>query len=348
MSSVNPAEAFATLSELRAAAKEKLPRDIWGYVAGAAGAEATRRRNRRAVRRLALQQHVLTDVREVDTGVTLFGAQVAAPIIVAPMGGLATGWPDGELEMARGATAAAHLHTVSGSCLWPMEDSAALGGPLIFQLYFHGDRDWAAARLARVQAAGYRAVALTVDSAVYSRRERDLVNRYRPRARTGGSEPRGPDDTYPARLTWDDAAWVKNMLRVPFGLKGIMTADDALRSLDLGAEFVWISNHGGRQLDDGLATIDLLPAIAAVVGGRVPIIIDGGFRRGSDVVKALALGASAVAMGRTLFYGLAAAGSAGVQRTLDLLDLELRITLALMGRTSLRELSPDDAAAGRN
>ncbi|HEU0167136.1 MAG TPA: alpha-hydroxy acid oxidase, partial [Chloroflexota bacterium] len=243
----------------------------------------------------------------------------------------------------RATGASGHVETVSGACTWPMEQIAeAGGGPLIFQLYFHGDREWAAARLERVQKAGYKAVALTVDSAVYSRRERDIVLRYKPRQARSGPEPRGPDDTYPARLTWDDAAWIQRQLSIPFGLKGVMTAEDAVKSLDMGASFVWISNHGGRQLDDGRATVDALPEIARAVEGRVPIIIDGGFARGSDAIKAIALGATAVAMGRVMFWGLAAAGAAGVQRTFELLDLEMRLNMALIGRTSLAQLSPAD------
>jgi glycolate oxidase len=213
---------------------------------------------------------------------------------------------------------------------------------LLFQLYHFGPRAWVQDLLAKVEAAHYRAVCLTVDVQLYSRRERDIEMRFDPRAaRAGAPNPPPPDTTYPARLTWDDVAWLKENLSLPLGLKGILTVEDALRAVDAGVQIIWISNHGGRQLDHTQATIDVLPEIAAAVDGRAEIVIDGGFRRGTDVIKAVALGAQVVALGRTMLWGLAAAGAAGVDRTLHILQHEIATSLGLSGQTSIRGLKPD-------
>lgn len=246
--------------------------------------------------------------------------------------------------MARGAARANALYFVSGVTGWPVEKVAAAGGaaPKMFQLYHMGDRLWVADLLARVEAAGYLSVCLTVDVQVYGRRERDIAARWNPReAMSTAPNPRPPDPTYPARLTWDDVDWLKKTTRLPLGLKGIMTARDARRAVEAGVDLIWVSNHGGRQLDQTQATIGALPAIVDAVAGAAEIVIDGGFSRGTDVVKGLALGARVVAMGRTVLWGLAAEGAAGVACALDLLRAELRTTLALSGQTSVRGLRPD-------
>jgi len=221
------------------------------------------------------------------------------------------------------------------------EVAQAAKGPLLFQLYFCGPRSWAQELLGRVEASGYRAVCLTVDVQVYSRRERDLLLRFDPRAaREAAPNPSPPDMNYQARLTWDDVAWLRSILRIPLGIKGILTAEDAKLAVEAGVQIVWVSNHGGRQLDYTQATIDVLPEIVEAVAGRAEIIIDGGFSRGTDVIKALALGARVVAMGRTMLWGLAVDGAAGVARTLGLLREELSTSLALCGQTSVRGLKP--------
>jgi isopentenyl diphosphate isomerase/L-lactate dehydrogenase-like FMN-dependent dehydrogenase len=245
--------------------------------------------------------------------------------------------------MARGAGLGDTLVVLSGATGWSVEDVAAASpGPKLFQLYHHGDRAWVADLLARVEASGYRSVCLTVDVQLYSRRERDIVNRYSPRqAMSVAPNPRGPDPNYPARLTWDDVEWLRKTTRLPVGLKGIMTARDARRAVDSGVEIIWVSNHGGRQLDQTQATIDALPAIVDAVEGRAEIVIDGGFRRGTDVIKAVALGANVVALGRTVLWGLAADGGDGVACALEILRAEIRTSLGLCGQTSIRGLRPD-------
>jgi isopentenyl diphosphate isomerase/L-lactate dehydrogenase-like FMN-dependent dehydrogenase len=258
------------------------------------------------------------------------------------MGGLVLFHPRGDVEMAEGAARASVMCVVSGVSGWTVEDIAAAGGPRMFQLYHMGDRAWVADLLARVEAAGYLSVCLTVDVQVYGRRERDIAARYLPReAMAKAPNPRPPDPTYPARLTWDDVEWLRKTTRLPVGLKGIMTAGDARRAVEEGVAIVWVSNHGGRQLDHTEATIDALPPIVEAVAGRAAIVIDGGFGRGTDVVKALALGADLVALGRTALWGLAAAGADGVAQTLELVRTEIGTTLALCGQTSVRRLPRD-------
>src|SRR4029079_15078925 len=203
------------------------------------------------------------------------------------------------------------------------------------------------------EASGYLCVCLTVDVQVYSRRERDITARFSPReAMSKAPNPRPPDSEYPARLTWADVEWLRKTTRLPIGLKGIMTTRDARRAVDAGVELIWVSNHGGRQLDATQASIDALPAVADTVAGAASIIVDGGFARGTDVIKGLAWGASAVAVGRTALWGLAADGAAGVACTMDILRREIRTSMALAGQTSVRSLTRDvgcpvDGASGR-
>jgi isopentenyl diphosphate isomerase/L-lactate dehydrogenase-like FMN-dependent dehydrogenase len=337
------ADKFVTLPEIRQHAKKVLPRDAWNFGDGAAETEMTRKRNRRALDRLAIRQDILVDIREIDLSTRLLGVPLSWPVAVAPMGGLILFHPQGDLEMARGAAQGDTLQFLSGAAGWSVEDVAkASAGPKMFQLYHHGDRAWVADLMARVEASGYHAVVLTVDVQVYGRRERDIVHRFNPReAMAHAPNPRGPDGSYPERLTWDDVAWLKKTTRLPIGIKGIMTARDAKRAVEAGVELIWVSNHGGRQLDHTQGTIDALPPIADAVAGAAPIVIDGGFNRGTAVLKGLALGATVVAAGRTALWGLAADGAAGVACALGILRRELRTTMALCGQTSVKGLSAD-------
>lgn len=334
---------FVTLPEIRKYAKKVLPRDAWNFGDGGAETETTLRRNRRSLDRLAIRQDILVDVREIDLSTSLLGVPLTWPVAVAPMGGLILFHPQGDLEMARGASRADTLQFLSGATGWSVEDVAgASPGPKMFQLYHHGDRGWAAALLQRVEVSGYQAVVLTVDVQVYGRRERDITHRYSPRqAMSHAPNPRGPDPDYPERLTWDDVAWLRKTTRLPIGLKGVMTARDAKRAVEAGVELIWVSNHGGRQLDHTQGTIDALPPIVDAVAGAAAIVVDGGFNRGTAVLKGLALGASVVAVGRTVLWGLAADGAAGVACALEILRRELRTTMALCGQTSVKGLSRD-------
>jgi isopentenyl diphosphate isomerase/L-lactate dehydrogenase-like FMN-dependent dehydrogenase len=337
------ADKFVTLPEIRKYAKKVLPRDAWNFGDGGAETETTLRRNHRALGRLAIRQDVLVDIREIDLSTRLLGIPLSWPVAIAPMGGLILFHREGDVEMARGAGQADTLQFLSGASGWPVEEVAKAGsGPKMFQLYHHGDRVWVADLLARVEASGYHAVVLTVDVQLYGRRERDIINRYSPRdAMLHAPNPRGPDSNYQERLTWDDVAWLKKTTRLPIGIKGIMTTRDAKRAVEAGVELIWVSNHGGRQLDHTQATIDALPPIVDAVAGGAAIVVDGGFNRGTAVLKALALGATVVACGRTVLWGLAADGAAGVACALGILRRELRTTMGLCGQTSVKGLSPD-------
>lgn len=334
---------FVTLPEIERAARRRLPRDAYNFGAGGAETETTLRRNRRALDRLAIAQNVLVDVRQIDLSTRLLGVPLSWPVVVAPMGGLVLFHPEGDLEMARGAGRADTLAFLSGATGWPVEAVAAASpAPKMFQLYHHGDRAWVADLLARVEASGFLSVCLTVDVQVYGRRERDILSRFNPRqAMAKAPNPRGPDPEYQARLTGDDVEWLRKTTRLPVGIKGILTARDARRAVESGVELIWVSNHGGRQLDHTQATIDALPPIVEAVAGRASIVVDGGFSRGTDIIKGLARGAHAVAIGRTALWGLAADGAAGVAATLDILRTELRTSLALSGQTSVKGLSSD-------
>lgn len=328
---------------MRRAARRALPREVWNFGAGGSETETTRRRNRRHLDRLAIAQNVLVDVREIDIGTSLLGVELSSPMGVAPMGGLVLFHREGDVEMARGAGQADTLQWLSGATGWSVEDVAKAGkAPQMFQLYHHGDRGWVSELLARVEASGYLAVALTVDTQHYSRRERDILARWSPReAMRIAPNPRGPDPNYQAQLTWADVEWLMKTTKLPVGLKGIMTVNDARRAVEMGVRLIWVSNHGGRQLDHTQSSIEALPPIVDAVDGRAEIVIDGGFNRGTDVVKGLARGAKAVMVGRTALWGLAADGAAGVASAFEILREEIRIAMALCGRTKIADLKPD-------
>jgi 4-hydroxymandelate oxidase len=221
---------------------------------------------------------------------------------------------------------------------------AVAGGPLLYQLYNYGDRDWAAGRVAEIEAAGYKALALTVDTGVQSRRDLHMAALWEANGRQAPApRPVTPENNpmYLSMITWDYVKYLRSVIKIPFGLKGVMHPDDARMCVDLGLDFVWISNHGGRQLDSGRATIDALPRIAAAVGSRAEIIIDGGFRHGTDIIKGLALGANIVAVGRPYMWGLAHGGAEGAQAISDLLRAEMLIDMALAGLTSVKNISRD-------
>ncbi len=334
---------FSTLPELYRAAETLTPPGPWAFANGGAETEDTLRRNRSALEQWAIKQRVLTDVRHVDISTEFLGLTLPTPFTIAPMGSLALFHPEGDLEMVRGASPSRNLAVVSGVTGWSVEDLAQTAlGPLIYQLYWSGPRAWCRDLMARVEGAGYHAICLTVDVQTYSRRERDLEMRFDPQsARTLTPNDQPPEFDYQTRLTWEDVAWLKSILSVPLGLKGILTAADAKIAVDAGIEIIWISNHGGRQLDSTVATIDALSEIVSVTQGKAQIIIDGGFRRGTDIIKALTLGADLVALGRTMLWGLAANGASGVHRTIELLREELKTNLALCGQTSVRYLDRD-------
>ena len=324
---------FLTLHELVKKARQKLNHDNWDYIVGGAETETTVRRNRLALDSIAFRPRVLRDVSRVDASAPFLGRRLRLPLVLAPIGGLELFAPEGAAAAVKAAQQFGVSHMLSSVCE-PGLEAVAQAAPdalRIFQLYTRGDADWVDAMAERAIAAGYGAFCLTVDTAYYSRRERDLAKRH---SRTGPM----PEREFQARLTWSDVARFKTKFALPLILKGIATAEDATLALEHGVDMIYVSNHGGRQLDHGRGAMDVLPEIAAAVGGRAPIIIDGGFNRGTDIVKALAAGASLVGIGRMQCIGLAAGGQAGLVRLLEILEQEIHICLGLLGVRSWAEL----------
>jgi isopentenyl diphosphate isomerase/L-lactate dehydrogenase-like FMN-dependent dehydrogenase len=321
-------ERFQTLHELVKAAQVNLNRNIWDYLIGATETETTMRRNRQALDQLAFRPRVLRDVSKVDCTTSLFGKKIRIPVAIAPVGSLES------FETGGGATVAEAVEAFGGalflsSVTQPGLEATAATAPKalkIFQLYVRGDAAWTDDYVRRAVDAGYDAFCITVDTAHYSRRERDIAKRFVKRWRLANT---GMD--LQAALSWRDIERFKAKHRIPLILKGIATAEDAAIALEHGVEGIYVSNHGGRQLDHGRGTMEILPDIVAAVAGKARIIVDGGFCRGSDVIKAVALGADAVGIGRLYCYGLAAAGAHGVRRVLELLEDEIRVCLGLLG-----------------
>jgi len=326
---------FLTLHEFVKLAHIKLSSGAWDYLTGGTETETTLRRNRQAIDSLAFRPRVLKDVSKIDCSGTFFGKPLRIPVLLAPVGSLEVFDEGGAGASAKGAKEfgiGALISSVSQPGLEATAE-AARGGRNIFQLYVRGDRAWIDDHIKRAVDAGYEAFCLTVDTAVYSRRERDLGKRTQPRVRD-----RTTRRAFQSALTSDDGRRITAKCKIPLILKGIATSEDAETALGCGVDGIHVSNHGGRQLDHGRGSIEALPEIVATVKGRAQIIIDGGFYRGSDVVKAVILGANAVAMGRLYCYALAAAGTAGVVRALEILEDEIYETLGLLGVTSMREL----------
>src|SRR3954469_18853859 len=327
---------FLALQEIVAAAHRHMSVDLWNHLAGGADSETTLKRNRQALHSLALRQRVLVDVRNIDIPPTLLGKTLSSPVFLAPVGGL-VGFlnpEQGAIPVARAAVAHGTAAFISTAAKPGFEAAAAaVNEPLIFQLYVRADRKWVEDILDRVKAAGYRALCVCVDRNYYGRRERDIISRANVREGFG-------DPSFQMGLQWNDLVWMKERMKLPLIVKGVATAEDAKLSVEHGADVVYVSNHGGRQLDHAQGTIEVLPEVVAAVDGRAEILWDGGVLRGTDVVKAISLGARAVGVGKLLGWALAAAGEAGLKRMLELMDVEIRTAMGLMGVTSLGQLNP--------
>lgn len=351
---------FVNLLELEALARERLPAGVYAYFAGGAADEITLRENRLAWERLPLRPRVLVDVSVRDASLELPGTRLEFPVLVAPMAMQRMAHPDGELATARAAAATGTTMVVSTLATATVEEiRAACGRTPWFQLYVHQDRSITEALLARVEAAGYGAIVLTVDTPVLGRRERDVRGGFAPppgivianAMRGATTRMEGVDDDsalaayftarHDASVTWADLAWLRAHTRLPIVLKGVVRGDDARRAVEHGMSGVVVSNHGGRQLDTTLPTTAALPEVAEAVAGCIPVLVDGGIRRGTDVLKALALGARAVMVGRPVLWGLALGGEDGVRRVLALLRDELDLAMALCGAPTLREVTGD-------
>lgn len=348
------------LLEFEALARARLDGPVYDYLAAGAGAGVTVHENRSAFDALRLRPRVLVPVGTRDHSVELFGRRLETPLLVAPMAFQRLAHPDGEAATARAAATAGAVFVASTMATTSLEEIAvAATGPKWFQLYVYKDRGLTRDLIERAEAAGYLAVQVTVDLPVLGRREIDIRNRFglpegmavKNLERAGrGALPAGVADSgaavytrdqLDADLGWNDVAWLRSLTRLPVLLKGIVRGDDAATAIKAGADGVVVSNHGGRQLDTSLATIAALPDVVEAVGGRIPVLLDGGVRRGTDVLKALALGATAVQVGRPVMWGLAVGGEAGAARVLTMLRDEFDNAMALCGCPTVRDITRD-------
>jgi 4-hydroxymandelate oxidase len=324
------------------------------YINGGAADELSMKWNRESYDRIRLRPRILVDVSNLDTRVTLFGRELPFPILLAPTAYHKLAHPEGEVATAKGAGAAGATFVVSTSATTSLEEIAQVAKrPLWFQLYVQPDRDFTRSLIQRAEASGCQALVVTVDSPVLGPRYRETRSKFTLppgveranlkglKTATGGHRPTEMN-IYSAlldpKLTWKEIEWLRSVTKLPMLLKGILTAEDAARGADLGASAIIVSNHGGRNLDTLPATIDALPEVAGRINGRVPVLVDGGIRRGTDVLKAIALGASAVLIGRPYLHGLAVGGAEGVTRVINILRREFEMAMALTGRTSLAQI----------
>ncbi len=346
------------LEEYEQQARERLPQLVYDYYAGGAGDEVTVRDNRAGWQRIRLRPRVLVDVATRRLATTVLGVPTSLPVMTAPCAFNSLAHPDGELAVARATAATGVIQVVSTAGTNSLEDvaAAAPGGHRWFQLYCYRDREVTKWLVERAVAAGYRALCLTVDAPLVGRRERDTRNRFALPHGMSWKNLEGvgldqmeavPDGSalvhyissiWDSSLTWDAVEWLRGLSDLPLVLKGILTADDAVRAVEHGAAGIVVSNHGGRQLDGTLSTSDALAEVVDAVGDRTEIFVDGGIRRGSDVLKALAIGARAVLIGRPYLWGLAVGGEAGVTHVLDILRDELDLDMALAGRPTIASI----------
>lgn len=348
------------LHEYEVAARDKLSGLAWDYYSSGAEDEVTLRDNRAAYERLKLQYRVLVDVDRRDLRTSVLEQHVSMPILIAPTAFQRLAHPDGEIATVRAAGGAGTIMMLSTLSNVAVEDVvAASTAPVWFQLYVYRDRGVTTELIQRAEAAGCKALVLTVDVATWGRRERDIHNRFQlpDGLAVENLTPNGLQDLPPEAegsglgayiaslfdptLSWRDIEWLRARTKLPLLIKGLVRADDAVRAVEAGASGIVVSNHGGRQLDTAPATIDVLPEIAEAVDERIEILIDGGIRRGTDVIKALALGARAVLIGRPLLWGLAVDGESGAGRVLELLRVELDVAMALCGCPSTGQITRD-------
>jgi L-lactate dehydrogenase (cytochrome) len=356
------------LTALERIARERLAPEAFGYVAGSAGTESTAKANRDALERRRIVPRMLRDVAARDLSVELFGQVMPSPVLLGPIGVLTIVHPEGELAVARAAAAEGVPMVLSTAAAHSIEQVAQANGDGLrwFQLYWSKDREVAASFLARAKAAGYTALVVTLDTHTLGWRPRDLDRAYLPFLRgigvanyftdpafqkaAGGPIGDANRDAAILRwatmfgdpsLTWDDLGFLRDHWDGPIMLKGIQHPDDAWRAVDAGMDGVIVSNHGGRQVDGAIGSLDALPRVVETVGDDITVLFDSGIRTGSDVIKALALGARAVLLGRPYAYGLGLAGEAGVRHVIRCLQAELEIAMALSGAARPSDLTPD-------
>jgi L-lactate dehydrogenase (cytochrome) len=363
-----------SVAELERRAAEAMDERAANYVFAGAGSEGTMDANREAFERRRIVPRMLRDVSKRDLSTTVLGTAMPAPLMLAPIGVQKAVHPDGELATARAASALGLPMIASTASAFTLEEIAEAGGdaPRWFQLYWPNDRDLAASLVRRAEAAGYGAIVLTVDTFVPGWKPRDLQQAWLPFLNGVGVANYFQDPVFRASLektpeedvgmatghflgiqanpslSWDDLAWLREQTKLPILIKGIQHAEDAGEAAKRGIDGIVVSNHGGRQVDGALGSLDALPAIAEAAGNDLTILFDSGIRSGADAIKALALGADAVCLGRPYIWGLALEGQAGVETVLKVILAELDLTLALCGYTAPDQLSPDSLTEGQS
>jgi len=354
MAAAEPLNVF----DFEALARARMEPTAFDYYAGAAWDERTLAGNRQAFDRITFRPRVLVDVSRVDVSTSVLGTPISLPVMLAPTAFNCLAHPDGEVAAARAAGASGTVMVVSTMASTSIEDvAAAATGPLWFQVYVYRDRAVTKDLVQRAEASGYTALVLTVDAPRLGRRERDARNQFRlpPHVTIRNLETSGRIDraSWPAEssffeyvhgnwdpsVSWDVIGWLRSLTKLPVLLKGVLAAEDAGQAVDAGVEGIIVSNHGGRQLDGAVATLDALPEIVERVADRIAVLLDGGVRRGTDVLKAIALGARAVLIGRPYLWGLAANGESGVRSVLAMLKDELELAMALAGVPSLADVT---------
>lgn len=345
------------LHEYEALAREQLPVMAYNFFAGGANDELTVAENVQAWQQIRLRPRVLADVSQLDLRTTVLGEPVAMPVLLAPCGFNSLAHPEGECAVARAAAAAGIIQVVSTAANKRLEDvAAASNGRPWFQLYCYRDRGVTRALVQAAEAAGYSALCLTVDLPMLGRREREIRDQFHlppgitmknlepfatdamPAIGVGSALTKYVNELWDSSLTWEVVDWLQSISPLPIVLKGILTAEDALIAVQHGVAAIIVSNHGGRQLDGAISTCRALPEVAEAVGGRLEVLVDGGIRRGTDVLKALALGARAVLIGRPYLWGLTVNGEEGVCHILELLRNELALAMALAGRRTIKDI----------
>jgi 4-hydroxymandelate oxidase len=349
-----------TIEDFEVAAQQKLPAMVYDYFSSGAQDELTLKENCRAYERIKLHYRVLVDVSKRDLQTTVLGQNISMPLLIAPTAFQRLSHPDGEIATARAAGAAGTIMVLSTLSTSSIEEVlAAATGPIWYQLYVYRDREITKDLIQRAEAAGCSAIVMTVDLPVSGRRIRDVRNRFRlPEGLTLknfkmpglGNLPSEVAEsgltTYvesllDPSLSWKDIAWLRSITKLPILLKGIVRADDARRAVEHDVNAIIVSNHGGRQLDTAPATIEVLGRISQEVGGQIEVLVDGGIRRGTDVIKAIATGARAVLSGRPILWGLSSGGERGVLQVLDLFRTEIDQAMALCGCPTVADITPD-------
>ena len=348
------------LYELEAIAQQTLALSEWDYIAGGATDEITLARTRSVFDHIALRPRMLAGIPGADLTTTVLGHRIPAPFMLSPCGGHRRAHPEAELATTRGAGSFGTVHAISANCSVPPEEVARVAdAPLWYQTYFYRDREQTVDRVHMAEDNGYSAICVTLDAVWPPKRERNIRNAYQrqPRADEAKIAPQGPEvqqAKFDAGMssrravdpgaTWDDVAWLRSITNLPIVFKGVITREDAALCAEHGVDALIVSNHGGRNLDTTIPTIEALPEVAEAAGPNVQVYLDGGIRRGTDVVKALALGANAVMLGRPLFWGLAYNGADGVAHMLDILRDEVETTMVMCGKGSVDAIGRDAVA----